>query len=36
MEGTWCGALLYADGIELLARNQVELQVMLDGWESRR
>ena len=30
VEGTWCGGLLYADDIVLLARDQVELQVMLD------
>ena len=29
VEGTWCGGLLYAD-VLLLARDQVELQVMLD------
>ena len=28
MERTWCGGLLYADGIVLLARDPVELQVM--------
>ena len=30
MEGTWYGGLLYADHIVLLARDQMELQVMLD------
>ena len=30
VEGTWCGGLLYANDIVLLARDQVELQVMLD------
>ena len=30
VEGTWCGGLLCADDIVLLARDQVELQVILD------
>ena len=30
VEGTWCGGLLYADNIVLLARDQEELRVMLD------
>ena len=30
VEEIWCGVLLYADDIVLLARDQVELQVMLD------
>ena len=30
VEGTWCGGLLCADDIVLLARDQVKLQVILD------
>ena len=30
MNRTWCGGLLYAGDIVLLARDQVELQVILD------
>ena len=30
VDRTWCGGLLYADDIVLLARDQVELQVILD------
>ena len=30
VERTWCGGLLYAGNTVLLARDQVELQVMLD------
>ena len=33
VEETWCGWLLYAADIVLLAKDQVELQVMLDVME---
>ena len=30
MDGTWCGGLMYADDIVLLAETGAELQEMLD------
>ena len=36
VDGTWCGGLLYADDVALLARDHVELQVLLDVVEEIR
>ena len=36
VDGTWYGGLLYADDVALLARDHVELYVMLDVVEEIR